>query len=203
MQCKECGANLPENARYCLQCGTTVGPDPSTEQPGQKLDFVQPALSGGMLLGFLSSMPIVGIFNCICCMWVLLGGGVATVLLTRQRPAGVTFGDGAFVGALSGLFGAVVSTIVFIPAQLISKSLFGSQEEQLEKMLSDFGVEGATRELILRMGSGELSVETILIKFVSDLLMYALFAMLGGILTAAILNKQKGTRGLTPRPPQV
>src|SRR5687768_9328194 len=81
MQCKECGANLPENARYCLQCGTTVGSDP-TQQPGQKLDFVQPALSGGMLLGFLSSMPIIGFFNCICCMWVLLGGGVATVLLT-------------------------------------------------------------------------------------------------------------------------
>ena len=124
-QCKECGANLPDHAKFCLQCGTPVpadAPKPATPQP--ELDFMQPALAGGMFLGFLSSIPFISAGNCLCCMWVLLGGGMAAVMLTKQRPSGITYGDGAFVGVLSGLFGALVSTIMSIPVRLLAAGSF-------------------------------------------------------------------------------
>src|SRR5689334_11074176 len=114
MQCKQCGAELPDEARYCLHCGAAVEP-PETFRPSAPLpdlDFVQPALAGGMFLGVMSSIPFINAGNCLCCMWVLAGGGIAAFLLTKQRPAGgITYGDGAFAGVMSGLFGAIVATV--------------------------------------------------------------------------------------------
>src|SRR5204862_1102880 len=94
---------LPDHARFCLQCGASIlppeeeppSPVPVQTAPKPELDFVQPALTGGMFLGFLSSIPFISAGNCICCMWVLLGGGIAVMMLTKQRPSGIAYGDGA------------------------------------------------------------------------------------------------------------
>ena len=191
-QCKQCGANLPDHANFCLQCGTAVDPLPQPDAgPRAELDFVQPALSGGMLLGILSSLPFISAGNCLCCAWVLLGGGVAAMMLTRQRPGGVAYGDGAFVGVLSGVFGAVVGTIVHIPVQIIQGHLMQSQQQQIEDLLRQAGLEGPMRDWMLRVTSGEISAATILFVFFMNLLMYSLFAMIGGILTIAILKKRE------------
>jgi hypothetical protein len=193
-QCKQCGANLPENARFCLQCGTAVETPPTPPASQPNLDFVQPALVGGMFLGFLSSIPFISAGNCLCCMWVLLGGGMASVLLKKQRPAAITYGDAAFVGVLSGLFGAIVGTLIQMSFRAIAARFFQSQQQQLEDMLRQFGVEGPMRDWTLRAFSGEISVETVLFTFFSNLVMFALFAMIGGILTLAVLNRQETQR---------
>jgi hypothetical protein len=143
-----------------------------------------------MFLGILSTLPIVEFGNFVCCMWVVLGGGIAAVLLARQRPAGITYGDGAYAGVLSGLFGAVVGTAVRIPIQIIMTRLFGAQTEQLDKWLQQAGIEGPIKDFMLRIGAGEVSAVTILFTFFSYLLMWSLFAMIGGILTVAILKKR-------------
>jgi zinc-ribbon domain len=199
-QCKQCGANLPDESRFCLQCGTPVQLEPSTKQnAAQELDFIQPALAGGMFLGFFSSLPLISAGNALCCMWVLLGGGIGVVLLTRQRPSGITYGDGAFVGVLSGLFGAIVGTVVQIPVQIISARLFQSEQQRFEEWFRQLGLEGPMRDWLLRMASGEISVGTVLFTFFANLLMWSLFAMIGGILTVAILRKRAQTmRGQTP-----
>src|SRR5947208_15167178 len=53
--CKQCGTELPDHARFCLQCGASILPPQEQEEPpspvpvqaGPKpeLDFVQPALT--------------------------------------------------------------------------------------------------------------------------------------------------------------
>jgi len=195
-QCKVCGANLPDESRFCLQCGTPVQVEqPTTQHPAQPLDFIQPALVGGMFLGFFSSLPLISAGNALCCMWVLLGGGIAVVLLTKQRPSGITYGDGAFVGVLSGLFGSIVGTAVQIPVQIISARLFQSEQQRFEEWFRQFGVEGPMRDWLLQMASGEISVATVLFTFFANLLMWSLFAMIGGILAVAILRKRAQTIG--------
>lgn len=196
--CKQCGANLPDDARFCLQCGAAVDqqPQPVTDS-GAPLDFVQPALAGGMFLGVLSSLPFVGLGNCLCCMWMQGGGAIASLLLAKQRPSGINLGDGAFAGVLSGVFGAVIGTIVSIPVRLIQTRYF--DPEAVEEMLNDIpGLEGPMRDLMLRMAS-EISATTLTVTFFTNLLLYSLFAMIGGILAIAILNKKKGA-GISPRP---
>lgn len=200
IQCKQCGANLPEEARFCLQCGAQVEPRQSvstTPQPG--LDFVQPALAGGVFLGVLSTLPIISAGNCLCFMWILGGGGIAAVLLTKQRPAGITYGDGALVGVLSGVFGAIVGTVVSIPVRIVMARIFGSQAEALEQAMRELGVEGPMHDLMLRLASPEITITTVLFTFMMNLLLYSLFAMIGGILAVAILNKKRGA-GVNPRP---
>jgi len=200
MQCKQCGESLPENARFCFHCGAQV-PEESLEPAGPPpgpppdLDFVQPGLSGGLFLGLLSSIPIISAANCLCCMWVLAGGSMATMLLKKQQPRRIlTYGDGAFAGVLSGLFGAIVATMMSIPMKILSARLFGSQQESIENMLKGMPeVEGPMRDLVMRVMSPEISVTTVLFTFISNLIIYSLFAMVGGILTILILNKKGGS----------
>src|SRR5262245_31621605 len=95
--CKQCGATLPEDARFCLQCGAqvTIEQPPTPVGPLPELDFVRPALTGGVFLGLLSSLPFVSAGNCICCMWIIGGGAIATALLARQQPGRLlSYGDG-------------------------------------------------------------------------------------------------------------
>lgn len=124
---------------------------------------------------------------------------MAVFLLTKQRPAGISYGDGAFVGVLSGLFGAVVATLISIPVRIISARFFGSQQQALEEALREVpGFEGPMRDLLLRVASPEITIETVAFTFFTNLLVFALFAMIGGILTVALLNKRKGA-GTSPR----
>ena len=147
-----------------------------------------------MFLGLLSSVPVISAGNILCCMWVLLGGGIAAVLLTRQRPlSSISYGDGAFVGVMSGLFGAVVGTIVQLAFRVVTAPLVADQQQQLEKIMDQVGLEGGMRDFLLRTFSGEISTLTVMFTFISNLLVYALFAMIGGIIALAILRKREGT----------
>src|SRR5262249_31402715 len=158
-------------------------------EPPRKLDFVQPALAGGMALGLLSSIPIISTGNCLCCMWLLGGGGLAAYLLMQQRPGvAITYGDGAFGGVLSGVVGSVVATIVTTLLKVMAAPFFQSQREALEQYLRDVpGLEGPARDLLFRMASPEVSALAIIATFLSNVLLYSLFAMIGGILMVAIM----------------
>jgi uncharacterized membrane protein YagU involved in acid resistance len=133
-------------------------------------------------------------------MWILLGGAAAAVMVSRQRASGVSYGDGAFAGVLSGLVGAVIGTVVQMAFHAIAARFFESQQQEFEQMIRQLGIEGPARDLLLRVLSGEVSIVTVIITFVSSLLLYSLFAMIGGILAIAILNKRKGAGQQRPRP---
>ncbi len=190
--CRQCGVTLAQNARYCMQCGTPTDQPVPFEQLGNS-NFARPALIGGAAIGILSSLPLVNLGNCICCMWVIGGGALASWLLTKQHPGGaggVTYGDGAFVGVLSGIVGAMIATLISLPFRLLAAEGFRSQQEAFEELLGEFPeLEGPIRELILRLLSPEISFTTLLVNFFMNLIVYSLFAMIGGIILVAILKK--------------
>jgi len=199
--CKQCGVTLADHAQYCMQCGTAVEPKSPTDSGGTPPDFVQAALFGGGALGVLSSIPIVNLGNFICCMWVIGGGALAAWMLTKQRPGGaatVSYGDGAFVGVLSGLFGAIIATLFQLPFRLLFAGAIGSQREEFEELLNGFPeIEGFMRELILRLVSPEISFVTVLATFFVNLVTFSLFAMIGGVLYVAVTGR-KGQAGGVP-----
>ena len=108
----------------------------------------------------------------------------------------MTYGDGAFVGVLSGLFGAVIATAISIPVRLLSAEALRDQMEIVEEMLAE--VEGPVRELFLRLLSPELTWITILTTFFMNLVIFSLFAMVGGVLFLAIMDRKSGD----PVPPR-
>src|SRR6476660_5767207 len=79
---------------------------------------LKPALIGGVVLGLLSVIPFVSAVNVCCCLWAILGGMLATFLYVKSSPTPVTAGDGAIVGALAGVVGALISLILGIPISM-------------------------------------------------------------------------------------
>jgi len=77
------------------------------------------ALLGGLIVGVLSvivsQIPIVSL---CCCLWGIGGGAVAGLIFIKGSPTRVSVGDGAMVGALAGVVGAVIYLIIGLPIAL-------------------------------------------------------------------------------------
>ena len=194
-QCRECGAILPDDARACLQCGTPLR---SGRHPQGALEFIQPAIVGGLVLGVLSSLPIINLANIIFGLWILAGGALTARLLLKQRPSGITYGDGAFGGVLSGFFGAVVAAIMLIPSKLIFAADWEAMRQQTEQQMAKTPeATGPMKDLVLRAISAEVSLTTELFWFFFFGFFFSLVAMIGGMLMVWISNrgrqKQAGT----------
>jgi len=195
-QCKECGATLPENARSCPQCGAdNARATSAAEGPQKELDFLKPALAGGAALGVTGSVialisslaPILGLLNITCCLWVPGGGAFGAYLLNKQRPGTLKYGDGAIVGAISGVFGAVVSTILGIPLRLMQTARLEQASEQIRQSQMPPGM----KDFILQMTAPGINITVLLIGFCFAAVLYAIVATAGGSLAVAVINRKK------------
>jgi hypothetical protein len=169
--------------------------DPTTPaQPETKLDFLRPAITGGVFLGVLSTVPLI---NFGCCLWLLAGGSIATLLVNRQSPGKLKLGDGALAGVSSGLVGTIVSTLLTIPIQSATYTaanipVMKKQLEQWSKVL-DMPPE-FLKEMEPMLAPG-FSAARLIAWAITFSIVSGLFAMIGGILTVALLNRQKNSHG--------
>jgi hypothetical protein len=160
--------------------------------PQTSLHFVQPAITGGVLLGILSSLPIVSQVNLIFGAWILAGGALTARLVSRQRPSGISYGDGAYGGVLSGVFGAVVATLMLIPDKLFFTADWDAMRQQAEQQLSKTpDLPEPMRDLLLRAMSAEVSVPTVLAWFFIYVFSFSLLAMIGGMLMVWISDRRR------------
>lgn len=193
-RCKQCGATLPEDSSVCLQCGTRNTPPKSNSedlQPKKELDFLKPALAGGALLGVLSALPYIRGLNVVCCLWVLAGGALATVLLNKQRPGGLSYGDGAMVGVFTGVMGAIIGAIVSIPVRLLENTAarFAEVEEGMSRLPPGFPP--FMKNMILDAARPGINLSLLLVGLVIGIVINSIFATAGGAITVAILNRKK------------
>lgn len=190
-QCKQCGATLPESSRYCLQCGTSADDLPATSQtasePQGELDFLKPALAGGLALGILSALPFISAGNILCCMWVQGGGALTAWLLHKQRPGGLKYGDGALGGLIAGLIGAFVATLISIPIRMLTLTpeVVAQIETQLEQLPP------AIRNAVSQFLTPGFNLTRELVGLVMNMALFGLFAIIGGILMVAILQRKR------------
>ena len=114
---------------------------------------------------------------------------MAAFLLNLQKPGQLKLGDGALAGVMSGLVGTVVSTIIMIPIQtlLYTPSTVAQMKEQFKQLQfpPDFLQQ---MEPMFTPGFSPLRLVAWAISFS---IMGGLFAMIGGILMVAALNRQK------------
>lgn len=148
--------------------------------------MLQPALLGGLMIGLLGALPIINIANC-CCLWTISGGVVAAYLMQSSHPRPITAGDGAVVGLLAGVFGAVGWLIFTIPIDL---ALGPVQRRVLEGFLENAeNVPEEMRTFVDNMTSGGSGLKY-LIGFFFWLFVDAIFATLGGLLGVALFKKK-------------
>lgn len=140
----------------------------------------KPALLGGLIVGLLSAIPIL---NYCCCVWAIGGGGLASYLYIKSSPTRISTGDGAMLGGLAGIIGAVLYLIVGVP---ISYFVGAAQmEEAMARMNVQMPFTGFLLFLVVGLLIG---------------LFLLVLSVIGGLIAVPIFEKR--TDAPPPPPPQ-
>jgi hypothetical protein len=165
-----------------------------TPVPPSKL---QPALLGGAFIGVLSSLPFLSYLNACCCLWVVVGGLVAAWVLQQNQPRAITTADGVLVGLLAGVFGALIGAVVQVVLSPVQRNLDLYLFDSFGRMMGD--VPPMVDEIIEQRRSGPaVSLVGIVGSLVVSLIIWPIFAMLGGLLGAAIFARKAETPPVPP-----
>ena len=144
-----------------------------------------PALLGGLLIGVLSSLPIVSAGNLCCCLWVIVGGLLTVYLQQQNRPGPLETSEAIIGGLLAGIVGAVISGLV---GMLMMSFTSGVWQPEMQRTFEENPeIPPHVRDFVLRLMSSE---SLGLILMLIYLPIYAIFAMLGALLGLAFFRKK-------------
>jgi hypothetical protein len=145
----------------------------------------QPALLGGLFIGILSSLPLVGNLNVCCCLWVVVGGLLATYLRQQQIPGPIETSEAVLNGLIAGLIGALLCVIGDYVLLRVTGPLW--QDQFRSQIEGNPDIPPQLRDLILRFALGGGAA---LFKLVITLPVYAVFSTLGALLGLAFFKKK-------------
>jgi hypothetical protein len=157
---------------------------------------LKPALIGGVLLGLLSAIPVVNLVNVCCCLWALIGGLLASYLYIKNSPVPARAGDGAILGALAGLVGAIIVVVIGIPISIIAG---GITRELLIRLIENVNP-GQAEAIRIQMEAGS-TIPGAIVNGIILAVLLVIFSTIGGLLGVPIFEKRKGP--IPPPPPQM
>ncbi len=157
-----------------------------------KSPYTQPALIGGVVMGVLSALPIISVGNACCCLWVVGGGVLAAYLFQQNQSKPITPADGALIGLLAGLAGALVQFVVKIPIDILIAPM---EQAMVQRMLDMGSLPPEMRGMLERYGSGgALGGAFYFITRIIGLMFWVfiggIFSTIGGLIGALIFKKQ-------------
>jgi hypothetical protein len=166
------------------------------EKPGKLI----PALVGGAFIAFFSRTPLLNLGNCLCCLWVVLGGFLAAWMYRRSlSPAGdLTSADGALSGFLAGAFGALFGGFLQYFFAMIGLDFSSHILDEMLNSVQDMPEELAeSMEMIRSMGA--FNPVLVLLGLVSSFIVNSIFATAGGLIAASVLKKGSTPSGRRKR----
>lgn len=134
-----------------------------------------PSLVGGIVMALLNNIPGVSLINLLCCAGLWSGGVVAGWMYKRQTGRFFSMGEGALMGLIASIIGAIVATIAFATVgQAAVQSAF-EQLAQTSPELADLDfTAGATTAIIF-----------------FQWILYLIFGVIGGLLGAALFGRDR------------
>lgn len=144
--------------------------------------FLLSALIGGLVAGFLANLPAVNFCNCILCLWVWLGGILAVFLYGRfyKEDPYLSVGQGAGLGAVTGVVAAIVGFFVMLLTSSITIPMMNAVLESMD--VNDAFNWGLTPGLTNLAFTGGFTC--------INLVTYAIFGALSGLLAAGAFWKK-------------
>ncbi len=163
----------------------------------QRPPLIVPALIGGTIAGVLSSVPFV---NCLCCLWIIGGAMLAAALWARDNSTSLTAGDGALVGAYTGVFAAITHTLIGIPLAAVNARFFVKIFERMSAYTNEMPPDWRQW---FDQSIGPLSITGLLLNLIISAAVFCALAALGGVLGAALFGKKTppSCSGPPPVPP--
>lgn len=171
----------------------------------EKPNKLMPALYGGIIIGVISGIPFLNLLNCCCCAGVLLGGALAVFFYKNDLKEGMsplTSGDAIELGALAGIIGAVIGSI--LTAGILA-ALGNVNSEAILGILDAFKDRlppGSLEQAEQKIREGGFSILQLVLSLVVD----TVFGLLGGLIGYAIFKPKPQMLNTQPPavpPPQV
>lgn len=143
--------------------------------------YAKPVLIAGIIAGVLSATPLLNLLNIICCLWILAGGIIAVYLVSTDTGRKINYGEGAFIGLLSGLVAAVVSSILYTIWISLGINIMKYLPERFTKFeqLGDI------------MTSIRFGLSTMILWLLYSIIIFGAFGALGGIIGTSKYGKKK------------
>ena len=143
-------------------------------------------------MGVLSALPIISAGNACCCLWVVGGGVIAAYLFQQNQTTPITPADGALIGLLAGIIGAVVHFLAAIPIDILVAPM---ERAMLQRMLDMGTFPPEVRDMMDRYGrGGAMGGAFFIISRIVGLMFWifvgGVFSTLGGLLGALMFRKQ-------------
>ena len=157
---------------------------------------LKPAIIGGVVVGLLSAIPFVNLLNICCCLWAIIGGVLASYLYIKASPTPVKPGDGAVLGVLSGVVGALIYIVIGIPLSILVGATMVSLVSRMMESVNPSQAELMRQQ----MEAGQTIVGAIL-RGIFTAFLLVVFATIGGLLGVPIFEKRKAAADI-PSPPQ-
>jgi hypothetical protein len=154
-----------------------------------------PALYGGIVIGLVSSIPYLNFVNCLCCAGVLLGGFLSVFFYTRDLTPDMpplSSGDALQLGALAGVFGAVISSVVFT----VVFELIGGSELMYE--METYSDQLPPEMFELMQNLVESGVVFFVIMMAASIIIDTLFGLLGGLIGYAVFKPKPTMTDVQP-----
>ena len=142
-------------------------------------------LVGALVMGVLSALPLISVGNLCCCLWVISGGVAAAYVLQLGQAEPITPADGAFVGFLAGLAGAVVYLVISLPVEVVIGPM---ERDMMRRMLEGMGGVENFRSYADRADLVGTPIRVFL-GFVMMLFVGAVFSTVGGVIGALMFKK--------------
>ena len=161
--CSECNI-IKEGKSYCKECLRVSESQVSWDK------ILIPGIISGCVAGVLSFAVWDTPFNCLCCLWIVLGGALAVFLLKRLNKITGKIGTGmaAVTGGLAGIVAGIIISVVVDLRFFVEEAM---KTPDVQEMLRESGV---TAE--------ELAGITLAMFVVVIVIGFALFSALGGII---------------------
>lgn len=158
---------------------------------------------GGVVIGVLSALPYVRLGNVICCLWIVMGGALASYLYIKKSATPVNVGEGALIGGMAGLVGWAVETLIGPPLMVLTGYPELRWMINLLERVNPQEAEKYQRNLeylISRSFSEQFFYSIFSLQTLLNLLITIVFALVGGLVAIPLFEKRK-TDVMPPPPP--
>ncbi|MBI5476484.1 MAG: hypothetical protein HY964_07075 [Ignavibacteriales bacterium] len=169
----------------------------------QKPDKLIPSLYGGVIMAVISAIPFLNFINCFCCAGIMLGGFLGVFFYKNNFTPGtppLTSGDCLAVGALSGVFGAVIGTLLAYASLMLFGNIMG---EFLFDMIRNMNLEIPQEALdaMEESMSAGLTFVSMFMQLIMNLVIDSIFGLLGGLIAYSVYKPKGVITPPAPMPP--
>ncbi|RPI16562.1 MAG: DUF4199 family protein [Ignavibacteriae bacterium] len=156
-----------------------------------------PVIISTAIISAISLFPLLNLINLFCCAGVMLGVFAGCAYYNnklKQSGEIIQYKDGTAIGLLSGLVSALIIVIVTALLSMITNQ---NPIPDFYKMIDNYGLtipkelEDFLQKISEEYRKNGFSITLTLISLVTNIIIYPLFGVLGGLLSVSILGRRK------------